>query len=161
MKNVKSVTDFLGNGIMGSRKRVELGEDLEIGTLVGIKDGKLVKATNKAGAYVRALTAITTGSVADMDSPRYFKGTNILKKGEFHEIYPFFVIQNVPSDEVDFETAKFGDMVFLGTDGKMRTTPPGGEGMNTLIQVIGYVGDPIRQEVICQPLGYVSSETMN
>lgn len=156
-KNVKSVTDFLGNGIMGSRKRVELGEDLEIGTLVGIKDGKLVKATNTTGAHVKALTAITTGSVADMDSPRYFKGSNILKKGEFHEIYPCFVIQNVPSDEVDFKTAKFGDLVYLGVDGKITTTMP--TGIGTLIQPIGYVGDAVREEIICSPLGYWAEES--
>lgn len=155
-KNVKSVTDFLGNGIMCSRKRVELGEDLEIGTLVGIKDGKLVKATNSIGSYVKALTTITTGSVADMDSPRYFKGSNVLKKGEFHEIYPYFVIQNVPSDEVNFKTAKYGDIVYLGIDGKLTTTKPSGSG--TLIQAVGYVGDAVREEVICQPLVAITEE---
>lgn len=154
LKNVKSVTDFLGNGIMGSRKRVELGEDLEIGTLVGIKDGKLVKATNANGTTVKALTVITTGSVADIDSPRYFKGSNILKAGEFHEIYPCFVIQNVPTEEVNFGTSKFGDPVYLGVDGKLTTTKPSGSGV--LVQVVGYVGDAVREEVVCQPLANVA-----
>lgn len=156
IKNVKSVTDFLGNGIMGSRGRLELNENLEIGTLVGIKDGKFVKATNATGSYVKAVTVITTGSVADLEDPRYYKGTSTLKAGEFHEIYPYFVIQNVPNEEVNFKTAKFGDPVYLGTDGKLTTTKPSGSG--TLIQVVGYVGDAIREEVVCSPLAVPSEE---
>lgn len=154
LKNEKCVTDFLGNGIMGSRGRKELAESLAIGTLVGLKDGKLVKATNATGSPVKAITVITTGSVADLDDPRYYKGSNILKAGESHELYPYFVIQNVPSTEVDFKTAKFGDPVYLGVDGVMTTTKPTGEG--TLIQIIGYVGDPIREEVVCSPLAIPS-----
>ena len=155
LKNEKSVTDFQSN-IIATRKRLELGEDIEIGTLVGIKDGKLMKATNATGGYVKALTVITYGSVADLESPRYYKGNNVLKKGEFHEIYPLFVINNVPSDEVNFKTAKYGDTVYLGVDGKLTTTKPSGSG--TLIQVVGYVGDSIREEVICNPLAVPSEE---
>lgn len=154
MENKKCVTDFLGNGLMMPRMRVELGEDIEIGTLVGIKEGKLVKATNKANSDVKALTAITRGSTRTVDDPVYYKGTNVLKAGESHEIYPCFVIQNVPSTEVDFETAKFGDPVYLGVDGKMTTTEPSEE--NTLIQVVGYVGDALREEVVCHPLATVA-----
>lgn len=156
VKNVKCVTNFGSNGIQMPRMRVELGEDLEIGMLVGLKEGKLVKATNKNGASVKALTAITVSTGATPDSPRYFKGSNVLKAGETHEIYPDFVIQNVPEAEVNFTTAKYGDPVYLDVDGKMTTTKPSGSG--TLIQVVGYVGDAVREEVICRPLA-IPSET--
>lgn len=157
LKNVKCVTNFGSNGIVMPRMRVELGEDLEIGMLVGLNEnGLLVKATNANSGKVKALTAITTGSVADADSPRYFKGTNILKKGESHEIYPYFVIQNVPSDEVNFESAKYGDPVYLGVDGKLTTIAPSSVG--DLVQVVGYVGDKIREEVVCEPLAVPATE---
>lgn len=144
----KYVSYFLGNGIMTPRTRRETNEDLEIGTLVALdENGKLVKATNASSGVKQAIGVITTGSVADLDSPRYHKGSNILKKGDFQEVYKFFTIGNVPTEEVNFKTAKLGDPVYLGVDGKMTTTKPTGEG--TLIQVIGLVGDKTRQEVEC------------
>ncbi len=154
-KNKKCVTDFGGIGIpMQSRKTLPLGEDLQIGTLVGIKDGKLVKATNDSSTPIRAVTVITRGSLPGLNTPRYYTGNEkeatILKKGEFHELYPAFVIQNVPSDEVDFTTAEYGQTVYLGVDGKLTTVKPTTSG--ELIQIVGYVGDPIREEVICQPM---------
>ena len=52
----KCVTYFLGNGIMTSRTRRELAEDIAIGTLVAINDeGKLVKATNDSAGAKRAV----------------------------------------------------------------------------------------------------------
>lgn len=143
----KYVSYFLGNGIMTPRTRRETNEDLEIGTLVALdENGKLVKATNASSGAKRAIGVITTGSVADLDSPRYYKGSNILKKGDFQEVYKYFTVGNVPSTEVDFGTAKLGDPVYLGEDGKMTTTKPSGGAM---IQVVGLVGDKTRQEVEC------------
>lgn len=144
----KYVSYFLGNGIMTPRTRRETKVEMEIGTLVALDDdGKLIKATNATGAHKKAIGVITTGSVADLDSPRYHKGSNVLKAGEFQEVYKFFTIGNVPSTEVNFGTAKLGDPVYLGEDGKMTTTKPSGSG--TLIQVVGLVGDKTRQEVEC------------
>lgn len=143
----KCVTYFLGNGIMTPRTRRETKVEMEIGTLVALDDdGKLIKATNASGGFKRAIGVITTGSVADLDSSRYHKGYDVLKAGEFQEVYKFFTIGNVPSDEVNFTSAKLGDPVYLGIDGKMTTTKPSG---GDYVQVVGLVGDKTRQEVEC------------
>lgn len=143
----KYVSYFLGNGIMTPRTRRETKVEMEIGTLVALDtDGKLIKATNASGGFKRAIGVITTGSVADLDSPRYHKGSDTLKAGEFQEVYKFFTIGNVPEEEVNFGTAKLGDPVYLGVDGKMTTEKPSG---GATIQVVGLVGDKTRQEVEC------------
>lgn len=143
----KCVTYFLGNGIMTSRTRRELAEDIAIGTLVAVNDeGKLVKATNDSAGAKRAVGVITTGSVANLDSARYFKGSDVLKAGEFHELYKYFTIGNLEDAEINFSTAKLGDAVYLGVDGKVTLTKPTG---GDIIQVVGMVGDKFRREVEC------------
>lgn len=139
----KSITYFEGAGLMTPRTRAYTNEDLKIGDLVALEDGKLVKASSKTSK--KAIGVITKGSMATPDSPRYYTGTNVLLKGESQEVYKFFTIQNVPKEEVDFSTAKYGDVVYLGEDGKVTTTKP----TSGISQIVGLVGNTARQEVDC------------
>lgn len=150
IKNQKTVTYFLGNGLATPRKRVGLKEDLEVGTLVGIDKttGKLVKATSGTSGsdYIMAVGVITTASTPTLESPRYMpNGSNVLIKDESQELYKYFTIGNIPVEEISDEDWKEGLAVYLGKDGKVTNTKPVAGGA----QLIGMCGDKTRREVEC------------
>lgn len=130
--------------------KLEAGEDLPLGCLVGVKDdGKLYKATNKTGTPIKAVGIIYQGSTKLWGAKYELKREDILRKGDFSEVYRFAVITDATIDG----TPKFGDPLYLGVDGAITATVPTGVG--TLVQQIGwYEGEQSGFKIVKVCLAY-------
>lgn len=111
--------------------------DLQEGLFVGLDaNGKLVKATNVAGSYVRATTVIKEGNDALVTEGFVLNPARTLRAGRTQDIEFHFIL------DVDKETFSQAEVnartpIYLGVGGAWTKTKPVGAG--TLVQEVGFV----------------------
>ncbi|MGL6185528.1 MAG: hypothetical protein ACRC1T_09150 [Clostridium chrysemydis] len=139
-----SVKNFEGVSLFMSNERLYAGEDLPVGTLVGVKDGKLVKADSATA--IPAVTIITTGSARKWGEGYQFNRESVLRKGDSAELYKIATLSGVPEEMIGKSDWARGKAVYLGTEGKVTLTKPTTQ--DHIVQPIGVLGDPTRKEVL-------------